>query len=246
MRAAALVLAAGEGVRLGAPVPKALVSLGGQTLLERSIAILVAVAGVDRVVPVLPEAEVAAWKPGSVHPRVASPVPGGARRQDSVAAGLASLPEDFEWVLVHDAARCLVSPADVEAVLRAAAESGAAILARPSPDTIKLVDEGVITSTPERRACWAAQTPQVFRVELLREGLEKAAADGFTATDDAQLVERLGVPVRIVEGDPSNIKITHPIDLAIAEVLLARQLPGREREGQPEREREGHNEGGRS
>ena len=79
----------------------------------------------------------------------------------------------------------------------------------------------MIESTPERRACWVAQTPQVFRVELLREGLAAAAAEGFTATDDAQLVERLGVAVRIVEGSPRNLKITHAVDLAIAETLLA-------------------------
>ena len=231
MRAAALVLAAGEGVRLGAPVPKALVCLAGKTLLERSLAVFVEIDAVGCVVPVLPAADAAGWKASEPHPKLVNAVPGGARRQDSVAAGLASLPADVELVLVHDAARCLVSRADVEAVLRAARESGAAILARPSPDTIKLVQGGVVASTPERRACWAAQTPQVFRVELLREGLEKAAAEGFTATDDAQLVERLGVPVTIVEGSASNLKITHPIDLAVAEVLLARQLPDPEERG---------------
>jgi 2-C-methyl-D-erythritol 4-phosphate cytidylyltransferase len=226
MRAAALVLAAGEGVRLGSRVPKAFVSLAGKTLLERSLETLCSVSLLSHVVPVVPAAEAAGWSAPPVDAKQAGPVPGGARRQDSVAAGLASLPDEIEFVAVHDAARCLVSVADVEAVLRAAMESGAAILARPSPDTVKLVENGVIVSTPERRACWAAQTPQVFRVDLLREGLAKAEADAFTATDDAQLVERLGVPVRIVEGSASNLKITHPVDLAIAEKLIASEGNG--------------------
>jgi len=223
MRTAALVLAAGQGLRLGAGGPKAFVRLQGKTLLERSLVTMCRVPALCRVVPVVPAEDGAAGMALQVDvgaDKLAGPVPGGARRQDSVAAGLASLPDDIEWVAVHDAARCLVSVEEVEAVLDGARATGAAILARPSPDTLKLVQQGVIASTPERSACWAAQTPQVFRVELLREGLEKAQADAFTATDDAQLVERLGASVRIVEGRSSNLKITHPIDLVIAEALL--------------------------
>ncbi len=219
MEATALVLAAGRGDRLGGQVPKAFVSLDGKTLLARSIETLERVSLVNRVVPVVPADYVTAWKASG--PKRADAVAGGASRQDSVSAGLASLPGDVEWVAVHDAARCLVDERDVEAVIRAAEASGAAILAHRSPDTLKLVRDDVIESTPERRACWVAQTPQVFRVELLREGLAAAAAEGFTATDDAQLVERLGVAVRIVEGSPRNLKITHAVDLAIAETLLA-------------------------
>jgi 2-C-methyl-D-erythritol 4-phosphate cytidylyltransferase len=238
MRAAALVLAAGKGVRLGEPIPKAFVRLGGKTLLERSLETLCRVPLLCRVVPVLPPDDVGASLAAVVSgaDKLAEPVPGGARRQDSVAAGLASLPDDIEWVAVHDAARCLVSVEEVEAVLRGAQETGAAILARPSPDTLKLVRDGVIVSTPERSACWAAQTPQVFRVGLLREGLEKAKAEGFTATDDAQLVERSGISVRIVEGRASNLKITHPADLAVAEALLAQadqEAPGASEPGAP-------------
>ena len=134
--------------------------------------------------------------------------------------GLAALPETAEWVAVHDAARCLVSGAEVEAVMRAAEETGAAILARPSADTLKIVRNDAVESTPDRSACWVAQTPQVFRVELLREALDKAAAEGFVGTDDAQLVERLGVRVRVVPGSARNLKITTADDLRIAEALL--------------------------
>ena len=221
MNLAALVLAAGRGERLGGDRPKAFVSLVGKSLVARSIETLVRVPLVDRVVPVIPPEELAGFGAlVAAGPKLAPAVPGGALRQDSVRAGLASLPASFDWVAVHDAARCLVSEEEVIAVIRAAEDSGAAILARPSPDTLKLVRSGVIESTPDRRSCWLAQTPQVFRTELLREALEKAEADGFEATDDAQLVERLGVAVHVVSGSTRNLKITHPEDLRIAAALL--------------------------
>lgn len=229
---AALVLAAGQGSRLGGAMPKAFVSLGGKCIVERSLETLERARLVDRVLPVVPADHAALWDrvaPGG--PKRADPIPGGARRQDSVQAGLDALSADVEWVAVHDAARCLVSEPEVEAVIQGAWASGAAILARPSPDTVKLVRGGLVQSTPERSACWVAQTPQVFRVDLLREALAKAQDEGFEATDDAQLVERLGVPVRIVLGSVHNLKITHPIDLVIAEALVERAeaLSGLER-----------------
>jgi 2-C-methyl-D-erythritol 4-phosphate cytidylyltransferase len=124
-------------------------------------------------------------------------------------------------VAVHDAARPLVRPEDVSRVVAAARESGAALLAVPLTDTVKRVQGGLVVETPPREECWAAQTPQVFRVDLLREALAKATAAGFLGTDDAQLVERLGVPVRVVRGDPSNFKVTHAEDLLRAERVLA-------------------------
>jgi 2-C-methyl-D-erythritol 4-phosphate cytidylyltransferase len=141
-------------------------------------------------------------------------------------AGLAALPPDVEWVAVHDAARPLVRAADVTRVVAAARRHGAALLAVPVRDTLKRVSGGRVAETLPRAACWAAQTPQVFRVELLREALAKAEAEGFQGTDDAQLVERLGVPVEVVEGDPSNLKITWPEDVELAEALLARRSRG--------------------
>jgi 2-C-methyl-D-erythritol 4-phosphate cytidylyltransferase len=146
-------------------------------------------------------------------------VAGGARRQDSLRAGLEAV-ADCALVAVHDAARPLVSPEDVERVIEAARSSGAAILALPARDTIKLVADGLIRETPARSACWAAQTPQVVRREWLVEALDKAERDGFDATDDAQLVERLGLPVRVVEGQASNLKITVDADLVAAEAWL--------------------------
>lgn len=222
MQTAVLVLAAGRGERLGGATPKGFVRLHGRTLLERSVSTLLAVPGVDAIQPVVPPPQL---RDGSElglpdDPRVLAPIPGGAERQDSVALGLAALPDSVEWVAVHDAARCLVEVGDVVRVLRAARESGAALLAVPVHDTIKRVREGRVVETPPRSECWAAQTPQVFRADLLREALAKARADGVTGTDDAQLVERLGVPVCVVAGSPRNLKITRPEDLVLAERLL--------------------------
>ena len=159
------------------------------------------------------------------HAEFLAPVEGGARRQDSVARGLeagrAARP-DLAWVLVHDAARCLVEPADASAVLDAARASGAALPVLPASDTVKWLDGARVERTLERARIGLAQTPQAFRVETLREALEKAERDGFEGTDCASLVERLGVAVATAPGRPGNFKVTHPDDLARAEAALAR------------------------
>lgn len=224
MRVAALVLAAGRGERMGAAGPKALVSIAGRPLVVHAIEALAACDAVHLVLPVLPVGalgEPAAWRLSErARAKLAPAVAGGAERQDSMQAGLAALPADIELVAVHDAARVLVRPADVARAVAAAARSGAALLAVPVRDTLKRVAGGRVVATEPRAALWAAQTPQVFRTALLREALEKARAAGFQGTDDAQLVERLGAVVEIVEGDPGNVKITWPADLAFAEATL--------------------------
>lgn len=225
MSTAALVLAAGRGERLGAGLPKAFVPLAGVPLVVRALAALAAAPEVDRVVPVVPRGGRERWAAleGALRgiPKLAEAVEGGAERQDSVRAGLACLPAGVTLVAVHDAARALVRPQDVSRVVAAARRYGAALLAVRARDTIKRVRDGLVVGTPPRAECWVAQTPQVFRAELLREALAKAEAEGFVGTDDAQLVERLGVPVHVVEGHPSNVKITEPGDLAAAEAWLA-------------------------
>jgi 2-C-methyl-D-erythritol 4-phosphate cytidylyltransferase len=227
MRVVALLLAAGRGVRLGSELPKAFVPLAGRPLLLHALDALSAAPEVDRVIPVVSSACVrrleAALASDAPRPKLGDPVVGGAERQDSVRAGLEALPDDTRLVAVHDAARALVRPDAVGRVVRAAERWGAAILAAPVRDTIKRVRDGRVVETPARAECWAAQTPQVFRVELLREALAKASAEGFLGTDDAQLVERLGVTVHVVEGDPDNLKLTHPEDLGVAESWLRRR-----------------------
>lgn len=144
-------------------------------------------------------------------------VVGGATRSESVRCGLAAVPEAADVIIVHDAARPLAAPALFTAVAAAAAETGAAICALPVSDTIKRVDDGMVTETLDRNSLVAVQTPQAFEAGLLR----RAHASGAEATDDAALVELLGAPVRVVPGDTGNFKITTPADLRAAEQLLA-------------------------
>lgn len=235
MQVAALVLGAGSGSRLRASFTaggarntlpaKAFVRLGGRTLLARSIDALLASGACDLVQPVLPPADLARWPEVALEladaRRVAAPVAGGATRQASARAGLAALPAGIAFVVVHDAARPLVAPADVARVIAAAREHGAALLAAPLRDTIHRVADGAIAETPAREAHIAAQTPQVFRADWLREALDKAEQGGIVATDDAALVARLGRRVCVVLGSPDNLKITTAADLLVAERLLA-------------------------
>ena len=223
MTAVALILAAGRGARLSHFLPKAYVPLMGKPLLVRSLEGLAAVPEIDQLVPVIAPADMERFRGLDLAhiPKLADPVEGGAERQDSVAAGLASLTQNVEIVAVHDAARCLVGAEEVSRVIAAAREHGAAILAQPVRDTIKRVRDGRVLETPPREECWAAQTPQVFRLEILREAMAKARAEGLLGTDDAQLVERLGALVQVVEGSVRNLKITLPEDLTLAESWLA-------------------------
>lgn len=240
MRVAALVLAAGRGERLRrslatsgalevpAPPPKAFLALGGRSLLARSLAALTAVPEIEALLPVVPAGMERAWAPAAGvdhdNAKLLPAVAGGAERPDSVAAGLAALPATVTHVAVHDAARPLVTATDAGRVVREGLAHGAAFLAAPVTDTVHRVSDGRLAETPPRETLWAAQTPQVFAIEILREALEKARADGHLGTDDAGLVARLGVAVRMVEGDPANRKITTALDLAWAEAHLLQQV----------------------
>lgn len=227
----ALVLGAGRGERLGHALPKAFVPLAGATLIERSIRALLSRGAISRVLPVLAASDFPRWRDSGLDriEGVEQPVEGGAERQDSVRAGLLALKERpggelVGWVAVHDAARCLVAPEDVERVVAEARSSGAAILGQRAADTIKRVTEGgEIRETPPRAECWAAQTPQVARLDWLTGAMEKATSLGRLGTDDAQLLEWAGFPVRIVEADRPNPKITRPEDLVVGEILVAQQ-----------------------
>ncbi|MBA2414682.1 MAG: 2-C-methyl-D-erythritol 4-phosphate cytidylyltransferase [Geodermatophilaceae bacterium] len=223
MSVAAIVPAAGSGDRLGGGIPKAFRLLAGTTLLRRSADAVA--TSVDLVVVAVPadrrdvdwrNAAVAALEGAACPTRV---VAGGASRQASVAAALAVLPPDVDVVLVHDAARPLMPPAVVAAVI-AAVRAGApgVIPALAVTDTLKSVDaSGRVLRTVDRTGLVAVQTPQGFR----RDVLERAhRADPGVATDDAALVEALGIPVLTVPGDPAGFKITTPYDVVLAEALL--------------------------
>lgn len=216
----ALVPAAGMGTRLGAGLPKAFVELAGHTLLERAVVGLLESAAVDDVVVMVPELlydHAVTMMAGR-----ATVVVGGAERTDSVRAGLAAA-GDAGIILVHDAARCLTPPGVIGRVVEAVAALGdeaAVVPVLPVVDTVKVVDGDVITATPDRSVLRAVQTPQGFSRDLLEAAHAAAVRDGIAATDDAGLVERLGIHVRTVEGDPLAFKITTPIDMALARALV--------------------------
>lgn len=228
MRAVALILAAGRGARLGAEQPKAHVYLGGQSVLARSAMTLGSAACVSHVLPVVgPDARSSLddlalrWRGPA---ELLEAVRGGATRQASLARGLAALRECVpagEWVLVHDAARCLVEAADAEQVLDCARTTGAAIPVVPVIDTLKEVKAGRVVATVERARLGRAQTPQAFRVQVLADALARAESEGFAGTDCASLVERLGVEVAVCAGREANRKLTTREDRVEMEALLA-------------------------
>jgi 2-C-methyl-D-erythritol 4-phosphate cytidylyltransferase len=210
--AVALVVAAGRGTRLGSNGPKALVQVAGRPMLAWSLDALRAVAEIEQIVVALPE--------GVPAPEGTIGVPGGAERSHSVLAALRASQGDP--VVVHDAARPLVTPEILRATLAALREHGcdAAIAAAPVHDTVKRARDGVVHGTLDRSELWAVQTPQAFR----RAALEAALAAGDdalgAATDDAALVEAQGGTVRVVPAPPENFKVTTPHDLRVAELLL--------------------------
>ncbi len=228
MHVTAIVPAAGGGTRFGGPVPKQYLPLQGVPLLARTLRALLASGVVDCVVVLVAPGEEARCRAEVLIPydlpadRVFS---GGADRQASVCAGLRAVPEETDLILVHDGARPLITADLIRAAVGLAATEGAAVVAVPVTDTIKLADAGLtIVETPPRGRLWAAQTPQVFRADWLRAAHTRALADGFRGTDDSVLVERLGYPVRLIRGTPENLKITTSADLARAEQVLRDRL----------------------
>jgi 2-C-methyl-D-erythritol 4-phosphate cytidylyltransferase len=220
----ALILAAGSGERLGAKEPKALVELAGRPLLQWSVDVLREVGGIERIVIALP--------PGTPTPlgiieldRGTIAVEGGAVRSESVRLALAAAGSgsDQDLVLVHDAARPLLTAALAQATIRALEEDetiDGAIAAVPMTDTVKRVADGVVSETLDRSQLWAVQTPQVFRRGALERALDVPEEVLAQATDDAWLIERAGGRVGVVKASSENLKVTTPLDLRMAEMLL--------------------------
>ena len=217
---AAVVVAAGRGERLGAP-EKVLLPLAGRAMLAWSLAALESAETIGPIVVVAGAHTLDAvgrLVRDEGFAKVKAIVAGGERRQDSVGAGLAALPAGIEVVVIHDGARPLAESELFDRCAVVAAERGAAIAATPVADTLKRVAEGVISGTVDRAGLWAAQTPQAFRLELLRRAL--AASSGETVTDEARLCEGAGVPVSVVSTSPANLKVTHAEDIPVADALL--------------------------
>jgi 2-C-methyl-D-erythritol 4-phosphate cytidylyltransferase len=209
-------LAAGLGERRGLGRPKALAELGGRPMLQWSVDVLERAASIERVVVALP--------PGAAAPAGTVGVQGGAVRSESVRRALA-VAGDADVVLVHDAARPLLTAELVDATVAAVSErdADAAIAAVRITDTVKQADEGgVVVRTLDRAGLWAVQTPQAFRRGALERALDVPDDVLAKATDDAWLIERVGGRVVIVEATPANLKVTNPLDLQLAELLLAR------------------------
>jgi len=220
----AIFPAAGSSVRMGGGGNKNLLELTGEPILLRTLKTFSQVGRVNFLIVVAAAHEVAevekllsataGLKPWRV-------TAGGTERQYSIANGLKLLPDDAEIILVHDAARPLISARTIDDVIDAATEFGGAIAAVPSKDTIKIVDaNGFVKCTPPRSELVAVQTPQGFRREILLRAYAQADADKFLGTDDASLVERLGAKVKVVTSSYDNIKITTPEDIHVAEILL--------------------------
>ncbi|MDQ1523470.1 MAG: 2-C-methyl-D-erythritol 4-phosphate cytidylyltransferase [Pyrinomonadaceae bacterium] len=219
----AIIVAAGRGTRAGGGEPKQFRALAGVPLIIHTLRQFEACAAIDEIVLVAPaeEASVHVAAARSELKKVTRVVEGGATRTGSVWRGLESLPGGgIEIVAVHDGVRPFVTPEEIARTVRAAAESGAAVLCAPVVDTIKVCEEGRVARTLPRESLRRALTPQCFRYELLRRAYEYARAAGVEATDDAALVEMLGAQIAVVEGDARNIKLTRPEDFALAEILL--------------------------
>ena len=216
----AVLVAAGSASRMGG-IDKVMAPLGGTPMIVRTarafqdseaIKEIVIVTRQDLILPITGLCQ--------GMDKVKAVVVGGGSRQESVWLGLNALSKEVELAAVHDGARPLVSGALIDRVVRAAHSYGAAAPAIPVKDTIKVEQGGMIASTPDRSTLRAVQTPQVFDFDLLRGALQKAEKDGAAVTDDCSAVERLGMNIRLVEGEERNLKVTTPLDLKIAEMLL--------------------------
>jgi len=217
-RAVAVVPAAGMGARMGSRRPKQYLSLAGRPLLVHALRALRTCRGLDGVVLAVPSDRMAATRHLLARHRttVLELIEGGPSRQESVWRGLQAVPAGPQWIVVHDGVRPFITGDLVEALLAAARRWGAATCGLEVRETVKRVTQGIVQATVPREGLWLAQTPQAFSRNLLWEAHEKARRDGFTGTDDAVLVERLGVTVTMVLGLGQNLKITTPEDLQAA------------------------------
>ncbi|MDO4203273.1 MAG: 2-C-methyl-D-erythritol 4-phosphate cytidylyltransferase [Selenomonadaceae bacterium] len=220
-----IIPAAGQGKRFGAGKNKAFVLLAGKTILERTAAAFSDIPEVgETVIVVAPDEVEDIREQTKAYPKADTikVVAGGTERQYSIENALKAVDEKSEIILVHDGARPMVSREVILRVIEAVRENSAVIAAVPVKDTIKSANaEGFVSATPKRSELWAVQTPQGFTKELIMRAYRKAREDDFLGTDDASLVERLGIPVKIILGEYENIKITTPEDLPIANVFLA-------------------------
>jgi len=224
MNAGAVIAAGGQGVRMGKNQPKQLLELGGTSILERTLQPFIDCPEINQIVIVSAEGII-----GSIESRIrqkpfcnkpVTVINGGSERQQSVFRGIKALDETIDIVVVHDAVRPFITDKLITECCHAADKYGSVSVMRPITETVKVVKDSVVVSTPDRSTIWITQTPQAFRKELIEYAHKRATADDFFGTDDCMLVERLGHTVHIIEGNDMNIKITTPKDLNAAEAIL--------------------------
>ncbi len=216
----AVIVAAGNASRMGG-IDKVMATLAGEPMIVRSVRAFEGCDAVKEIVIVTrPDLIGIITELCGGMSKVRAVVAGGADRPESVRNGLSALSNKVRLVAVHDGARPLISQTVIDRTIRAARSYGAAAPGVPVKDTVKVVSGGLVNATPDRSSLRAIQTPQVFDMDLLKGALEQARKSGTAITDDCSAVEQLGMAVRIVEGDEGNIKVTTPMDLAVAQVLL--------------------------
>ena len=219
-RCGAVIVAAGSASRMGG-IDKVMAPLNGEPMIARTVRAFQNCDAISEIVVVtrqdliLPITSLCADMD-----KVKTVVAGGSSRQESVHLGLNALSDKCKLAAIHDGARPLISWQVIDRVVRAANTYGAAAPAIPVKDTIKVVQGGIVKETPDRASLQAVQTPQVFDFDILRGALKKAKQDGAQVTDDCSAVERIGLTVKIVEGEERNLKVTTPLDLKIAQLLL--------------------------
>jgi 2-C-methyl-D-erythritol 4-phosphate cytidylyltransferase len=227
MKVGAIIAAAGFGRRMKADRPKQFLALNGTPIIIHTIRKFDASAVIDYIIVTAPREsaeELRGLVKSASFKKAVVVVEGGERRQDSVAAGLEHLEAGTEIVAVHDGVRPFVPVEDIDSVVREAERIGAAILGVPIVDTVKQVEKDHVESTLTREHLVLAQTPQVFRTQILKEAFERARRDEYYGTDESSLVERLGHPVAVVRGSERNIKITRPTDLTLARAFLEEEI----------------------
>lgn len=206
-------------------VPKPFLQIAGKTILEHTLSGFFDLEGLSEVV-IPTSADHISQVDSLLHTQIAEKInlriiEGGSERQFSIAKALESISTTIDLVIIHDAVRPFVTFSQIQACCKEAKNNGAAVLGVPTKDTIKKIDNRrYIKSTPPRETLWQAQTPQVFDRELILKAYKKAGKDQFVGTDDASLVERIGAKVKMVEGSHKNFKITYPLDLELAKILL--------------------------
>ena len=223
MSAWAIIMAGGRGERMGTDIPKQLIPLHGETILERTLKPFVRCTGIEGIITVAAPDFIKHIRSAVKHcatTKKITVVKGGPTRQDSVWNGLTAVPKGVEVVVIHDAVRPFITGELIKKCVHSAREYGAVTVMRPLKETIKVVSNGVVVETPDRSSLWVTQTPQAFRTDLIIKAHEQAHVEGFNGTDDCILVEHLGHSVKVIEGSDLNIKITTPADLTVAGTLI--------------------------